>query len=310
MLKARASADDNDDVNIEMTYNGKKTWEEFFNEYVANTTGLVYMTVKITNNWPYTFPDLEIKAVYYGEESQNSPKRGVEIVFVKNITLFENETYTFDVVIDADFADELRKAGVDSTYCYYTFTWLEELIPALMGLADQLSSFTEGDKDPELSVFTAEAESSDAAYFDEVVTKTYSLSNETPVFWRINDIFEEHSASSENANYVESSAKEDNAGSGAFLDDFNIVWNPGDADIVKTNSVNISISTIPGKTLIGNYAFNVQTSEDGETWTDYEVLSSSDNITSSIGSSGGGCNFGLSAMALVLVLVTMFTKKR
>ena len=43
MLKARASADDDIGIEMpEMTYNGKETWAEFFNEYIASTTGPVY----------------------------------------------------------------------------------------------------------------------------------------------------------------------------------------------------------------------------------------------------------------------------
>lgn len=162
-------------------------------------------------------------------------------------------------------------------------------------------------KDPELNVFTAEAESDDAAYFDEVVTKTYNLSSDTSVFWRINDIFENYPAE----NNVEASS-EGNEARSASLDDFNIVWDPEDAEKVKTDMVNITISTIPGKTLKGDYSFNVQTSEDGETWNDYEVLDTSSVTTTTtvgnLGSSGGGCNFGLSAMGLGLVLVTMLIK--
>ena len=86
---------DNEDISgVLMTYNGKQTWNEFFNEYVANTTGPVYLTVKITNNMPHTLHDTEIKAVYKTEQSADE-----ETVFVKNITLFPKSLFSiFEVV--------------------------------------------------------------------------------------------------------------------------------------------------------------------------------------------------------------------
>ena len=288
--------------NPDITYNDKQTWKEFFNEFIANATAPVYMTVKITNNMASTIPDMEIKATYKTNQATE------EAVFVKNITLFPNEMYTFNIVIDAEFVEKLQKAGVDSTDCSYTINQREESSPTLTGLLGNTTF--QGDADPKLDVFTAETETNNGLYFDSVVTKTYELSSDIPVFWRISDIFEDHSISSDND--VEASEVEDNQTSG-FLDDFNITWDPSDAGTVKTDNVTITISTIPGKTLKGDYSFNVQTSEDGITWNDHDILTlnsaDASNSSNSTGSSSGGCNSDLSAIGLGFVLITMFSKK-
>ena len=169
-----------------------------------------------------------------------------------------------------------------------------------------------GDDDPTLEVFATGTESDNASYFEEVVTKTYGLSCDISVFWRINDTFNDFRTSE----LEEGTTSE-------FLDDFDITWEPTNAETVKTDEVKIAISTIPGKTLKGDYAFNIQISEDGKTWEDYDMLTFSagnadtndspdeeDDELIPISSSGSSCNFGLSSIGLGFVLIAMIMKKR
>ena len=116
---------------------------------------------------------------------------------------------------------------------------LERIVRKLMYVINDFdTSELIGDDDPTLEVFATGTESDNASYFEEVVTKTYGLSCDISVFWRINDTFNDFRTSE----LEEGTTSE-------FLDDFDITWEPTNAETVKTDEVKIAISTIPGKTL-------------------------------------------------------------
>ena len=170
-----------------------------------------------------------------------------------------------------------------------------------------ISAWTEPEEEEEQKTDTKK-------YCDKVITKTYTLSNDVAVFWRLSDISQ---TSASYASY--------NAQISASVDDFTVSWTPQNAETVKTQNVTLSISTIAGKTEVGEYAFNVQVSEDGENWTDkqtlnFEATSSSEDedpedqdiepsTATLINSTSSGCNFGFSILALGFALTALIKRK-
>ena len=296
----KASAED-EIIFPDITFNGIEKWEQFYKEYIAGTEGPVSMEVVITNNMPYTLPDTEVTAVYYDDELLKEHTIG-SATFVKKFTLFPHETYKFDVNIDADIADKMRKA--DFTFCSYTLFWLEYLFDSVYG---------EGDTDPDLEVFTADIDDNDI-YFNSV-TKTYELSHDIPVLWRLGEVVEMVNTS-ETESVDDETTSNITVSASATEEDFTITWNPKDAETTKTDNVEITISTIPGITLKGNYGFTIEISEDGETWEELEVLTFEQNLNldeetdndNGLHSSSGGCDAGISALSILLLAVVVIRK--
>ena len=146
----RAAIDTDEIIFPTMTYNGKEMWREFYDEYIASSDGPVSMTVTLTNNMDYTIPDTEIRLSYIDPELLDTDDPIGTADFVKKITLFPHETYTYEITIDADIADKLRRVGKDNTACGYTCFWLEDFLTA-----EQIEEILEGDADPELEVYDA-----------------------------------------------------------------------------------------------------------------------------------------------------------
>ena len=148
----RAAISSKDIIYPTITFNGKETWREFFNEYIASTDGPVQMTVTLTNEMDYAIPDTEVRGLYLDLEAWHDTGNVDEAVgmsaFVKRFTLFPHETYTFDITIDADFADKFRRVGSYYSTCTYTLNGILDLI-------DDDEEIPEGDADPVLEVHDA-----------------------------------------------------------------------------------------------------------------------------------------------------------
>ena len=146
----RAAVDPDEIIFPTMTYSGKTMWREFYDEYIASSDGPVSMIVTLTNNMDYTIPDTEIRLAYVDPELLDTDDPIGTADFVKKITLFPHETYTYDITIDDDTADTLRRVGKDNTACGYTCFWLEDFLTA-----EQIEEILAGDVDPELEVYDA-----------------------------------------------------------------------------------------------------------------------------------------------------------
>ena len=293
-----------------ITFNGKESWDAFYDEYIAGTEGPVSMEIVVTNEMSYTLPNTKVIAFYLDAEEWSRDQTIGTSTFTKNFTLFPNETYKFDVTIEADIADKMREVGKDNTFCTYTLPWLNDLFKAVYGDED-LIEFLESHDLEVLSADAYEEEESADKYVQSVITKTWTLSNDVPVFWRIDGIFDMISyPESDDSEYVKDFE------ASATKEEFTITWDPEDVNTVKTDTVNIVISTIAGETLKSNYSFKVQISEDGENWEDKEGLifnadsDSSTTETQVAGSSGGGCDSGFSALGLGVMLSALIFRRR
>ena len=303
----KASLSEEDVVFPTMTFGGYSTWDEFYNAKIANTDGPVEMEVTITNHMDLTIPRVEIIAVYLDPELWADKQEIGCAHFARNITLFPYETYRYTFTIGDNVADELRKVGAINTVCSYTPRSLFEL---LYGTEDSPGLI--GDADPELEVasgdVSADAEPDETRYYDSVITETYALSHDVPVFWRINGIADVISDTDTEDVYVK-----DSAALPATPEEFSLVWSPSDAGTVKTAATELTVSTIPGVTRAGQYAFTVQVSEDGETWTDKDALifgAADSGSTNFVSSSSSGCNWGYSPLALMVLAVMIRRKTR
>ena len=298
-VKASAGLDDFEFPDISIKYSGYETWGEFYDAKVASTDGPVSLDVVIVNNSSYTLPDTELKAVYYDEELWENEKEIPAVVFGHSFTMFPHETYRITAVIDDDLADTMRRVGKDNTFCHYTMFWVEDLL-------EEAGIVLSADENPELEVLSGDVESADdgIAYCTATITRTFTLSSDTPVFWRVNGVAQVIDSSESNSNDVYISP------ANPTEEDFAVTWNP---EAVKTESIELTISTIPGTTPLGNYGFRVETSEDGENWEQKDFLTieavSSSNVNTP-GSSSGGCDAGFSVMALAGVLAAVLLKRR
>lgn len=302
-----ASLSEEDIVFPTMTFGGYSTWDEFYNAKIANTDGPVEMEVTITNHMDLTIPRVEIIAVYLDPELWAEEQEIGCAHFARNITLFPYETYRYTFTIGDNVADELRKVGAINTMCSYTPRSLFEL---LYGTEDTPGLI--GDDDPELEISSgegsADVEPDETRYYDSVVTETYELSHDVPVFWRINGIADVISNPNAEDMYVK-----DSAALPATPEEFSLTWNPSDAETVRTASTELTVSTIPGVTRAGQYAFTVQVSEDGETWTEKDALifgAADSGNTNFVSSSSSGCDWGYSPLALMVLAVMMRRKTR
>lgn len=302
--KIMSSAAGEDSIVMpEMTLNGKATWNDFYDEYIAGTDGPVDIDIVIVNKMPYTLPDTEFKITYTDGTNIDSA------VYGKMFTLFPNETYKTSVVIDDDFADKLREVGKDATYGGYTMFWLDNLISEIYGDED----FTVDSEDHELEVLSADEypeEDDTDKYVQSVITQTWTLSNDVPVFWRLKGVAELIDTSSSDVGTASISAATVTA------DDFTIIWNPEDTETNKTGEAELTASTIVGVTPRGRYAVVVEISEDGETWEEKEALefdaesSSTNGGGTTLSSSSGGCNSGISALCFGILLSALMLRRK
>ena len=291
-VMASANDDDFEFPDISITYSGYATWDEFYDAKIASTDGPVSLDVVIVNNSAYTLPDTELKAVYVDEALWESDEEIPSAVFGHSFTMFPYETYRIRAVIDDDLADNMRRVGKDSTFCHYTMFWLDDLL-------EEAGIVLSADENPELEVLSGDVESADdgIAYCTATITRTFTLSSDTPVFWRVNGVAQVIDSSESNSNDVYISPVNPTE------EDFAVTWNPS---AVKTESIELTISTIPGTTPLGNYGFRVETSEDGENWEarDFLTIEAGSISTNSFsGSSGGGCDAGFSVLGLAVVLL-------
>ena len=131
-------------------------------------------------------------------------------------------------------------------------------------------------------------------FVNDVITRSYVVEASSPVLWRIGNVTMKSSA------YI----------FGAAADDLlNITMSPSDAGTVATDRITVTVSTIAGKTLEGEYSISVQTSSDGLTWSDEKILTFDTKAGSDseivqvigVGSSGSGCG----AVQGVLMLLAL-----
>ena len=146
----RGAIDEDELIFPTITFNDKTKWADFYDEYIASSDGPVNMTVTLTNNMDYTIPDTEIRLTCFDPEQWSRDQTIGTLDFMRKITLFPHETYTYDLTIDADIADKLRHVGQDNTFCSYTCFWLTDLLAA-----EKPEEIPEGDPDPELEVYDA-----------------------------------------------------------------------------------------------------------------------------------------------------------
>lgn len=232
-----------------------------------------------------------------------------QIFYSKKIVLFPNETYTTRLVIDGELAEKFRELGSRWTLIHYD-------IAGYFFSTEELDSLLSGDPDPELEVLSGDETASEdnIPYCTTTITKTFTLSSDTPVFWRINGVAQVISSSETNSNDVYISPVTPTE------EDFAISWKPEGLESAKAEEITLTISTIPGTTPLGNYGFRIETSEDGENWGSRDFLTieaagsngnsnngngnnDNNNNSSSLGSSGGGCNAGFSVMGLAVMLL-------
>ncbi len=271
-----------------------------YDSRIANSSGPVSLDVVFTNKSKHTLPNIEVRVIYIDENSSWN-----RAVLGNSFTLFPLESYTISAVIDDDFADSMRKAGRENTFCNYTKFWLKDLLGKSGGDSLNLVELS-ADSDPELEVISGDtADSEDIIYCDTVITETFALSHDTPVFWRINGVSE----------FIDTSSSGDVRTFSiphVLGEEFNVSWEPEDSE--KVRKITLTISTIPDVTPAGNYAFRIEISEDGTNWQEKELVnlnagggSSPDNVFPS--SSSGGCNSGFSLCAAGLAFVLILRRR-
>jgi len=312
--EVRASLSYEDIVFPEMTYSGYTSWKDFYNAKIAGTQGPVELEVTITNKMDLTIPRVEILATYFDDDLWNTQHEIGRAHFARNITLFPYETYSYTFTIADDVANELRKVGLTNTACSYTPRSLFEILSG-----NETEAALSGDADPQFEIFSgdisgdveAEEETDTTSYYDSVITQTYEMSNDVAVYWRVESIADVITDTSADL-YVK-----DSAASPATPEEFSLVWYPSDAETNMTSTAALTVSTIPGVTRAGQYAFRIQISEDGETWKDKEALTFGDVSGSSssggnfgTSSSSGGCDSGLNVLGLGLIAAALMMRKK
>lgn len=310
----RASLSYEDIVFPEMTYSGYTSWKDFYNAKIAGTQGPVELEVTITNKMDLTIPRVEILATYFDDDLWNTQHEIGRAHFARNITLFPYETYSYTFTIADDVANELRKVGLTNTACSYTPRSIFEILSG-----NETEAALSGDADPQFEIYSgdisadveAEEETDTTSHYDSLITRTYEMSNDVAVYWRVESIADVITDTSADL-YVK-----DSAASPATPEEFSLVWDPSDAETNMTSTANLTVSTIPGVTRAGQYAFRIQISEDGETWKDKESLmfgdvSGSSSSVSNFGtsSSSGGCNSGLNVLGLGFIAIVLMMRKK
>ena len=132
-------------------------------------------------------------------------------------------------------------------------------------------------------------------------SKVFTLSNDIAVCWSI-DI----ANITVNTSSVMASAVSDN---------LDVTLSPSNASTVATKEVNVTVIATAGTTARGIYTIPVKTSTDGGlTWTTDATkaikFNTSEETTSSVSSSGGGCNTGLTFCVIALLAVILFSKSK
>lgn len=154
---------------------------------------------------------------------------------------------------------------------------------------------------------------------EQKVSKTFTLSNSTPVCWKIDKDNIILSTSSLIASSLNGAAASDLIG---------IEVSPSDAETVPTSQITVTVSTIAGTTpASGEFEIPVKTSPTGtdETWTDKEAIlfdvaevveenknsnQASSPSNNNVSSSGGGCGLGLGLSGLMFALSALILKRK
>ena len=99
-------------------------------------------------------------------------------------------------------------------------------------------------------------------------------------------------------------------------DELEITLSPSNSDTKPAKEIFVTVVTNAGKTRRGVYIIPVKTSTDGgKTWNYEESINFDTNEFTntkqqeqSLNSSGGGCNYGLTMLALIFVLSALIMK--
>ena len=296
----RASLTQEERDNLEyptLLINGEDSYPSFYDKYIKDSEGPVEIELTITNNEDITLPDIYLQASYQDPDAQL-----FKTFYCKKIVLFPNETYTTRFVLDGEDAEKVRELAS-------RWSWIHYDIAGDFFSTEYLEALLSGDPDPELEVLSIDETVSEdkSLYCTTTITKTFTLSSDTPVFWRINGVAQVINSSEANSDdvYISPVAPTE--------EHFAVTKNPEDFETVKTSEAELTISTIPGVTPAGNYSFRIETSDDGENWEQKDFLTieavSSSNVNTP-GSSSGGCDAGFSVMALAGVLAAVLLKRR
>ena len=272
------------------------------------------------------------KMAAYGYVLENIPKSEKEEFAYATFAMIPGQTSRFTVMLCAD--DLISPAGSDNdTLTYFeigipgfdvNFEWAHEgAVDILIG--DDAVEDVYAYLADVAAVISADAPAVSDDVITVVVSKDFTLSKPSAVYWRINGVRLRGSVSSDYAleisiNRVHSV---DLAGMETSFDenvDIAAIYAKFTPEIEPDNEVVVKVSSIPYATKKGVYEVYVHTStgkvstgegEDDaqETWTDEAVLvfdvSSGESTTESYSSSSssGGCNSGLGLTGVLALLV-------
>ena len=141
---------------------------------------------------------------------------------------------------------------------------------------------------------------------DSVISRTYHLSHDFPVYWLLLPPDLTASSMAKEAAVRVSSASE-SASASESDGVFDWSW---DRDFTeKQDKMTLTISTIPGVTPRGKHIFTVMISDDGENWTEKEKLTF-DTENEGSGGGGGGCDAGITGGLAILALFGLSLLRR
>ena len=213
------------------------------------------------------------------------PSDIADVFSVNDIALFNGlNKVTFTVSPSALIASADEIAAVADSATFGVITLTDEEVQAVV------DEFYEGE-DP-----TFELEPIPDNIVSSATTKTYTLTSNGDVFWKIsgvklNGTVSTSDTESDDRDYLDIS-----------LETVRTTSEDTAAPSDYGQTVTITVSSIAGYTPKGEYDITVQKSEDCEEWTDAEVLKfsaenaegdGSDSNISGVDSSSGGCNAGL-----------------
>ena len=220
-----------------------------------------------------------------------------EVFMVNDIALFNGTntfTFTFSPAELIKEAQEIDSTVADSA-AFGILTLTEEEV-------ESLEEFFEG-VDPS---FVLEAIPN--TIVASATSQTYTFNADTDVFWKISGVKLSETSTST------ADSEEDNL-------DITIEAVTSTEDEAAPSDYGqaaiITVSSIAGYTPKGNYDITVQKSSDGDEWTDAGVLTfvaqngeggASDG--SNIPSSGSGCDSGVSALGLVILLAALAIRRK
>ena len=146
------------------------------------------------------------------------------------------------------------------------------------------------------------SEDMSSEYVSNTTSKTFALSKDKEVCWRVNSRDISFTASDGTAS--------ENPGDSIFAD----ILLPSDADEVPAKNAYLTVIAVAGATRRGSYRIPVQSSTDGGvTWNDEETFTletAGKKIETGTSSSGGGCNSGLALFGLGFSLAALMLKQR